>query len=193
MDVGRRCDAWETWRDDDEDWGVPLFIGSGGRLQDMLFGTGMCLCHPRNGRDGKMGDSHGSWHGGEPRIGSFGWNSMMWARNFDGQVYECEVSSLLVRLRRISKRVTLPTPCGLTGTKRSMSPNKSVGVLTTTSSSRTNPTTFRNQASHPRCDSKWAVFDFPNMRIRKYPLGELLSSISPTARTIRLDSIQPLP
>ena len=68
MCAGRRCDAWESWRDDDEGWGVLLFIGSGDRLQDMLVGTGMCLCRPRNGRNGEIGGSHGSWYGGELRV-----------------------------------------------------------------------------------------------------------------------------
>ena len=112
---------------------------------------------------------------------------MMWARNFDGQACEGEVSSLLVRLRRISKRVTALSPCGLTATKQGhihKARTMSLSIISNHPLQVPTTTTCRNQANHPRCDSEWTVSDFPNMRIRKYPLGESPSYVPATARTI---------
>ena len=106
---------------------------------------------------------------------------MMWVQNFDGQACECEVSSLLVRLRRISQRIDVSA----------LWPDR---VETWDAPDNEQPSTIlftyqpyrRAETSHPRCDSEWGVCDLPNMRIRKYPLGELPSCIPPTARRSRL-------
>lgn len=76
----------------------------------------------------------------------------------------------------------MSTPCGLTELKHEMNPNnhQPSTIVFTYQPYR------RAETSDPRCDSEWALSDLPNMRIRKYPLGELPSSIPPTARRRRL-------